>query len=305
MLPQPLSLEIATSLRSSFYSSSSSSSSRHSLTRILERALSLCPNYFVSINQDRKRVFRHRNWKQSVENWLNLVVMDNETLEFLLSKQLRIQSQSRSDPCDEYEYEYEYEENEEEYDEEDDDGKMEFPCPYCSDDFDIVELCYHLESEHYNQIARNGICPICAMRVSMDLIGHLTKQHGKMIKIQVKLKLLKDQDETTVSLLKKEFHDEYMKSVLGNSCSSSLPDMAPDPLLSSFMYSLPANPESSSVQSAHVAESSLEKEKLEDNLSKRECESSPPLSDKDHEERTRRSQFVRGMLCSTFLDGDF
>lgn len=55
------------------------------------------------------------------------------------------------------EYEYEYEQNEEEYEEEEDDGKMEFPCPYCSDDFDIVELYYHLESEHYNQIARNGV----------------------------------------------------------------------------------------------------------------------------------------------------
>lgn len=59
-----------------------------------------------------------------------------------------------ADPCDEYEYEYD--ENEE-YDEEDDDGKTEFPCPYCSNDFDIVELCYHLESEHYSQIARNGV----------------------------------------------------------------------------------------------------------------------------------------------------
>uniref|UniRef100_A0A7N0TTM2 Uncharacterized protein n=1 Tax=Kalanchoe fedtschenkoi TaxID=63787 RepID=A0A7N0TTM2_KALFE len=230
--------------------------------------------------------------------------MDSETLELMLSKQLMIQSQqSRTDPRDEYEYEYV--EDEEEYDEEDDaDGRTEFPCPYCSDDFDIVELCYHLESEHYSLIAKNGVCPVCATRVSSDLIGHLTKQHGNMIKIQVKLKLLKDQDEAAVSLLKKEFHDEHMKSVIESSCSTSLPDMALDPLISSFMYNIPVDFESSSVQPTHSAESSVEKENLEGSLLKRNPESSPPLSDKDQQEKARRSQFVQGMLCSTFLDDD-
>ncbi|CAM8973708.1 unnamed protein product [Rhodiola kirilowii] len=227
--------------------------------------------------------------------------MDGETLERLLSKQLMIRSQMRFDPRDEYEYEEEYEE--EDYDGEDDDGRTEFPCPYCSGDFDIVELCCHLENIHYNQIARTGVCPICAVTVSSDLIGHLTKQHGKMIKIQVKLKLAKGQDEATLSVLKKEFYDEHMKSIIGNSCSTSHLDMAPDPLLSSFMCNLPADFESSSAQPTNSDESNLEKENAEENLLKRNSEPSPQLSDKDQQEKARRSQFVQGMLCSTFLDG--
>uniref|UniRef100_A0A7N0R9Y0 Di19 C-terminal domain-containing protein n=1 Tax=Kalanchoe fedtschenkoi TaxID=63787 RepID=A0A7N0R9Y0_KALFE len=125
-----------------------------------------------------------------------------------------------------------------------------------------------------------------------------------MIKIQVKLKLMKDQDETTLSLLK-EFRDEHMKSVIGSSCSTSFPDMAPDPLLSSFMYSMPVDFDSSAVQPTHIAVSSVEKENSEENLLKRNPEPSPQLSDKDQQENARRCQFVQGMLCSTFLGDDF
>lgn len=30
----------------------------------------------------------------------------------------------------------------------DDDSKVEFPCPFCSEDFDIVGLCCHIDEEH-------------------------------------------------------------------------------------------------------------------------------------------------------------
>uniref|UniRef100_A0A7N1A939 Di19 zinc-binding domain-containing protein n=1 Tax=Kalanchoe fedtschenkoi TaxID=63787 RepID=A0A7N1A939_KALFE len=110
------------------------------------------------------------------------MAMDRETLELLLSKQLMVQSQSHADPGGEYVYEYE--EDEEEYDEEDDDGRTEFPCPYCSDDFDIVELCYHLESEHYNQIARNGVIlfltllllVLCFLSLSLKILFFFKKE---------------------------------------------------------------------------------------------------------------------------------
>lgn len=36
----------------------------------------------------------------------------------------------------------------EEEDEDDDDEVDYYPCPFCSDDYDLVELCHHIDEEH-------------------------------------------------------------------------------------------------------------------------------------------------------------
>ena len=33
--------------------------------------------------------------------------------------------------------------------EEDDELKTEYPCPYCSEDFDLLGLCCHIDEEHH------------------------------------------------------------------------------------------------------------------------------------------------------------
>ena len=38
----------------------------------------------------------------------------------------------------------------------DDDIREEFPCPFCSDYFDIVGLCCHIDDEHPTE-AKNGV----------------------------------------------------------------------------------------------------------------------------------------------------
>ena len=38
----------------------------------------------------------------------------------------------------------------------DDDLRTEYQCPYCTDDFDLVELCFHVEVEHYLE-AKSGV----------------------------------------------------------------------------------------------------------------------------------------------------
>ncbi|KAF4359267.1 hypothetical protein G4B88_024231, partial [Cannabis sativa] len=64
----------------------------------------------------------------------------------------------------------------------DDDIREEFPCPFCSDYFDIVGLCCHIDEEHPVE-AKNGVCPVCAMRVGVDMVAHITLQHGNIFKI--------------------------------------------------------------------------------------------------------------------------
>ncbi|CAI9294158.1 unnamed protein product [Lactuca saligna] len=64
----------------------------------------------------------------------------------------------------------------------DDDIREEFPCPFCTGYFDVVGLCCHIDDEHHVE-AKNGVCPICAVRVGVDMVAHITLQHGNIFKI--------------------------------------------------------------------------------------------------------------------------
>jgi len=33
---------------------------------------------------------------------------------------------------------------------------VDYPCPFCSDDYDLVELCHHIDEEHQLD-ANNGV----------------------------------------------------------------------------------------------------------------------------------------------------
>ncbi|KAI5424964.1 hypothetical protein KIW84_030946 [Lathyrus oleraceus] len=64
-----------------------------------------------------------------------------------------------------------------------DDGMRTFyPCPFCEDDFDLLELCFHIDLEHPID-ATSGLCPVCGMWVGTDLVDHITAQHGNLFKI--------------------------------------------------------------------------------------------------------------------------
>ncbi|KAK2419044.1 Drought-responsive family protein [Trifolium repens] len=129
----------------------------------------------------------------------------------------------------------------------DDDVKEEFLCPFCSDYFDIVGLCCHIDEEHPVE-AKNGVCPVCALRVGVDMVAHIALQHGSILKIQRKRKSRKGGSYSTLSLLRKELRDGNLQSLLGgSSCIMSSSNAAPDPLLSSFI--LPVADEYSSSQS--------------------------------------------------------
>ncbi|KAI6684957.1 hypothetical protein NL676_030870 [Syzygium grande] len=67
-----------------------------------------------------------------------------------------------------------------------DDIREEFSCPFCSEYFDIVGLCCHMDDEHPME-AKNGVCPVCTMRVGVDMVAHITLQHGNIFKISFQL----------------------------------------------------------------------------------------------------------------------
>lgn len=176
----------------------------------------------------------------------------------------------------------------------DEDIREEFLCPFCSEYFDIVGLCCHIDEDHPLE-AKNGVCPVCASRVGLDMVAHIALQHGSILKVQRKRKSRKGGSYSTLSLLRKELREGNLQSLLGGSSrivSSS--NVAPDPLLSSFI--LPVADEFSSSQSQRQSRKSSD-----ETLSKKNVET-PTLSVKDKEEKEKRCEFVQGLLLSTFLD---
>lgn len=183
----------------------------------------------------------------------------------------------------------------------DDDVRDEFPCPFCSECFDIIGLCCHIDEEHPVE-AKNGVCPVCSMRVGSDMVAHITLQHGNIFKMQRKRKSRKGGSHSTLSLLRKELREGNLQSLFGGS-SYIVPssNAAPDPLLSSFI--LPMAEDLTSIEPQLSAKTVSAKKSAEENVLKRNVKTAP-LSVKDQEEKTRRCEFVQGLLLSTILEED-
>lgn len=56
----------------------------------------------------------------------------------------------------------------------DDDIREEFPCPFCSEYFDIVGLCCHIDEEHPLE-ARNGVRFLLCMSAKSDYNEQMSK----------------------------------------------------------------------------------------------------------------------------------
>ncbi|TYG86428.1 hypothetical protein ES288_A13G133600v1 [Gossypium darwinii] len=179
-----------------------------------------------------------------------------------------------------------------------DDIREEFPSPFCSEHFDILSLCCHIDDEHPME-AKNGVCPVCAMKVEVDMVAHITLHHGNIFKMQHKRKSRKGGSHSMLSRLRKELREGNLQSLFGGSCILSSSNSAPDPLLSSFILPIvddfvSVQPHFSSETSA--TEKSSDIKKLERNVQ------STLLSVEDQEEKTERCEFIQGLLLSTILD---
>ncbi|GMI72128.1 DROUGHT INDUCED LIKE9-7, HYPERSENSITIVE TO RED AND BLUE [Hibiscus trionum] len=167
----------------------------------------------------------------------------------------------------------------------DEDFKAQFLCPFCAEDFDIVGLCCHIDEEHPVE-AKNGVCPVCAKRVGTDIRRRRLRKGGSNL---------------TFSTLRKELREGNLQAILGGSSFVSSSNIEADPLLSSFMFSPPTGEEPLSLQPLSIAEASAVKESGNKESPERKPQHAQ-LSDKDHEEKARRCEFIQGLLMSTILD---
>ncbi|KAJ8493237.1 hypothetical protein OPV22_014958 [Ensete ventricosum] len=180
-----------------------------------------------------------------------------------------------------------------------DESRAEFPCPFCFEDFDLVGLCCHLDDEHPMEVKNEIVCPICAARVAMDIVGHITVQHGNFH--EMRLFKGSSRSHSTLSFLRKELQDANLRFSCGDSSymlASS--NAAPDPLLSSFIFNLPEVEPSKDVQAVISDEESTVDEVSDDKV----VHSDEPTLSYQDEERARRREFVRELVLSTIFDGN-
>ncbi|XP_021889225.1 protein DEHYDRATION-INDUCED 19 homolog 3-like [Carica papaya] len=187
-----------------------------------------------------------------------------------------------------------------EFDEIEGDEEVEYPCPFCPEDYDLVGLCCHIDEEHPHE-DKSGVCPVCTTIVESNMVGHIALQHGNVVKSHHRLKHRKNESHLALSYLRKELEDGHFRSLLGGSSPPvTSTKMAPDPLLS-FIYNVPTANKSETVQPDSSSEVSLE-EKSSDTKTLEVNVQLPSMSEEDHTEKKKRCEFVQGLLLSTIFD---
>ncbi|KAH7423007.1 hypothetical protein KP509_12G035000 [Ceratopteris richardii] len=64
-----------------------------------------------------------------------------------------------------------------------DDLQAGHTCPFCTGKFGVASLCLHIEAEHSFE-KKAVVCPVCSTIVKNDIVGHITAQHGHLLKMQ-------------------------------------------------------------------------------------------------------------------------
>ncbi|XP_034910386.1 protein DEHYDRATION-INDUCED 19 homolog 4-like [Populus alba] len=114
------------------------------------------------------------------------------------------------------------------------DLKVEYICPFCGEDFDVVGLFCHINEKHPAE-AKNGLYPVCAKRVGMDIVTHITWCLG--ISYLHKRRARKGGANSAFSILRKELQEGSLQSLLGgSSCFVLSSNTKLDPLLSPFIF---------------------------------------------------------------------
>ncbi|XP_044946876.1 protein DEHYDRATION-INDUCED 19 homolog 2-like isoform X2 [Hordeum vulgare subsp. vulgare] len=149
----------------------------------------------------------------------------------------------------------------------------ELECPFCGEEFDGVGLCLHIDDEHRAQTKAGGRWR--NQRVSSE-------SHSSMY-----------------SALKKDA--AHIQHRYGGSSRATSLNTVPDPLLSSFVGSF-IDDDVDSPKDAQ--EEFLEKVIEKSDVSEQKAEESAeePLLPEVKEERTRRSQFMQGLVLSLMFD---
>lgn len=179
--------------------------------------------------------------------------------------------------------------------EEDDDVEVDYyPCPFCSDDYDLVELCHHIDEEHQLE-ATHGVCPVCSKRVKMHMVDHITTHHRDVLKSEQKQTSSYMEDPYSSDKYLQSFHDDFPPSM--HTSKAAVADK--------FLSFLNSSPLPKQTKPLQVDSSVEDKTLIEDSSTVKDRTSSTSLSDTEQLEKANKCEFVQGLLSSAmFDDGD-
>ncbi|PIA36525.1 hypothetical protein AQUCO_03300006v1 [Aquilegia coerulea] len=191
--------------------------------------------------------------------------------------------------------------------------RPDFACPYCFEDYDIASLCSHLEDEHPFE-SKVTVCPICSVKVTRDMLNHITLQHGHLFKLQRRRRLRRVAlpNSQALSLLGRDLREAHLQVLLGGggfrSSSGNANVNATNAATDSFLSSLVMNFPSSEVED--ISKSAVLG--AEDNSAKNvtskpiwKTSFDPSLSYEEREQKmkqaTVRAGFVQDLVLSTLF----
>ncbi|KAG4129327.1 hypothetical protein ERO13_D09G073100v2 [Gossypium hirsutum] len=194
----------------------------------------------------------------------------------------------------------------------DDEVRPDFPCPYCYEDFDIASLCSHLEDDHPCE-SKVTICPVCYVKVSRDMLSHITLQHGNLFKLQrrCRLRRVAIPNSQALSLLGRDLREAHLQVLLGGGAyrssgvNVSNANAATDSFLSSLIMNFPASEAEEITKSVVTSfEDTTTKNMAPAHMWKSSLD--PSLSYEEREKRiqqaTGRAGFVQDLLLTTLLN---
>ncbi|CAH9061469.1 unnamed protein product [Cuscuta epithymum] len=129
----------------------------------------------------------------------------------------------------------------------------------------------------------------------MDLVGHITMQHGSLLR----KRRCKRGSNSTDTILRKELQEGNMTSFHKGSSRVVSSTTEADPMLSSFMYNPPVADETPDAQPCFSAGESSMKESSHDDFLERN--GVPSHVSEDQEENAERCEFVQSLMLSTFF----
>ncbi|XP_068667217.1 protein DEHYDRATION-INDUCED 19 homolog 4-like isoform X2 [Aristolochia californica] len=187
--------------------------------------------------------------------------------------------------------------------------RPDFPCPYCYEDYDVASLCSHLEDEHPFE-SKVAVCPICSVKVSRDMLNHITLQHGHLFKLQRcrRLRRVAIPNSQALSLLGRDLREAHLQVLLGGSGYRSTNNIASNGVSDSFFSSLVFNFPGSEAEEISKAAISNAEETYTKNVTASQKWKSSFNATLSHEEReqklkqvTVRATFVQDLLLSTMF----
>uniref|UniRef100_A0A803L8F0 Uncharacterized protein n=1 Tax=Chenopodium quinoa TaxID=63459 RepID=A0A803L8F0_CHEQI len=170
-----------------------------------------------------------------------------------------------------------------------DDARAYFTCPFCYIDIELTTLCDHLQGEHCFDV-KNAVCPVCALNLGKDVVGHFKTHHMSSIK-------------TRRRSHKSGFWNFYAGRMAGGLSAKggteNVNALTSDPLLSPFLFNVPYS-ETKDDQSQDTCS-------IDDlpSIPEKESSKSSKLKQKeekeDSEELRQRAAFCQQLFFSTIV----